>query len=183
MKWILLFLVCQVAQPHVVDPVDGQKTRMRMMRAGIDPEVAVFIVFPLSSTGKAFRHSISLAQAMTAQEAVATGVAAMNKQQRQAMEQWFTIAVDHTVQETLKASGVYDKVASNRKLVECTQSAEVIRLDDGSLWQVAPNDRAQLGAWKATDAIQVSEPDKGEFPYQITDGNQLIHARLVGGLP
>lgn len=166
--------------------VDAQrKLRERYVRCGIDPEVATLIAFPLDRGSTKPRKAVNLMKVMNGDQLTGTGVGKISAVQRDNLEFWITDALDRTVQDVVKSTAAYGGVNSTptHSIKDWMASGSVIELEDGSLWQINPADRKTLASWQPGSVLSIGEPDKGEYPYRISNDKQSVKGRLVGRLP
>jgi hypothetical protein len=57
----------------------------------------------------------------------------------------------------------------------------LIKLNDGSLWQVSPYDAADSGVWTSATEITVIDGNDPNYPYKLvnTDDNETVNAKLI----
>lgn len=57
----------------------------------------------------------------------------------------------------------------------------MIKLEDGSLWEISPVDRVNTALWLATEEITVVESDNSIYPYKLinTDSGDTAGAKLI----
>ena len=76
---------------------------------------------------------------------------------------------------------IYRGVNSSQTIDSVLDGGNLIKLNDGSLWQVSPYDAADSGVWTSSTEITVIEGNDPSYPYKLvnTDDNETVNAKLV----
>lgn len=82
---------------------------------------------------------------------------------------------------TIALTHSYSNVGNATWITEVMAGGEVIKLQDGSLWQVAPMDRIDSSLWLPTTNITVIQGDDPSYPYKLinTEDSETVEARLL----
>jgi len=80
-----------------------------------------------------------------------------------------------------RATQVYSGVGSGHWVSENIDGGRIIKLEDGSLWEISPIDRIDTMLWLPTEDITVVESDNPLYPYKLinTDAGDAVEAKLI----
>jgi hypothetical protein len=72
-------------------------------------------------------------------------------------------------------------VNSSQTIDDVLDDGNLIKLNDGSLWQVSPYDAADSGVWTSATEITVIDGNDPNYPYKLvnTDDNETVNAKLI----
>ncbi len=76
---------------------------------------------------------------------------------------------------------IYSGVNSSQTIDSVLDDGNLIKLNDGSLWQVSPYDTADSGVWTSATEITVIDGNDPNYPYKLvnTDDNEKVNAKLI----
>jgi TPR repeat protein len=76
---------------------------------------------------------------------------------------------------------IYGGVNSSQTIDSVLDDGNLIKLNDGSLWQVSPYDAADSGVWTSATEITVIDGNDPNYPYKLvnTDDNETVNAKLI----
>ena len=82
----------------------------------------------------------------------------------------------------LVAGRGYPGVGSGHWVSQVMDRGRVVKLEDGSLWEVAPLDRLDSALWLPVTDITVTDGDDLLYPYKLinTDDHEVVNAKLLG---
>lgn len=140
--------------------------------------VAAAIYFFCVSSPNAFALII-LDDVMSKEEEKRTGVNKMNHNQRMALEEWLNKNF------ILKAQAERSETATNDAifLSENLDGGQRLKLSDGSIYQIAPDDLARSSLWITPIEIKISQGTDPNFPYLLinVDSGSALKAKQVQG--
>ena len=115
---------------------------------------------------------IRIEDVMTKEEQKKTGISKLNSEQKKELEAWLTQKfVLRTT--TLPVSGVY--------LSENLDNGAHLRMSDGSLYEVAPENRNISSAWLLPFPLKVEMTQDLTYPYLLIDPNsdERVRAKQI----
>ena len=101
---------------------------------------------------------------MTVKQKKRTGVAKLNEKQKAALQQW----IDSKYVAKGGKSDTAAKVVAPT-LQDNLYNGHYIRLTDGSLWEINPEDTPITQGWITPVEIIVSESGNTDYPYKLTN--------------
>lgn len=101
---------------------------------------------------------------MSAQERKQTGVYKLTSKEKASLQKW--IDAHYEKREEPLASNMREKHAV---LSENLRSGRYIRLSDGTLWEVSPNDTTISQGWITPVEIIVTQSTNSAYPYKLTN--------------
>jgi hypothetical protein len=101
---------------------------------------------------------------MTPAEKKKTGVGKLSEKQKSALQQWID---NHYVKRDQPLANVAPK--QRPTISESIQNGKFIRLSDGTLWSIAPEDTVLTQSWITPVEIIVTQTGDSEFPYKLTN--------------
>jgi hypothetical protein len=110
---------------------------------------------------------INLNDVMTPDEQKKTGVSQLSDTQKKELETW--INQKFTLKTTDKAKQIY--------LSENIQSGSQLRLSDGSLYEVMPQDRPKASFWLTPFQVRMEPSNDPNYPVLITNTITMIGVR------
>ncbi|MDE3046481.1 MAG: hypothetical protein KGJ02_07545 [Verrucomicrobiota bacterium] len=118
---------------------------------------------------------------MTSQEKKETGVYKLSDKQKAALQEW--IDIHYEKRQTPLATRSPHK--NRPTLSESLLNGSYIRLSDGSLWNVRPQDTPFTQSWINAVEIIISPSNDKEYPYKLTNSltGTSIYARKADHLP
>lgn len=131
------------------------------------------------------KQKLALDQLMTKEQQKSTGVSKLSAQERAALEDWltrFAIAVATQVEKTSAGAGkssTYAGVDQKHWVREKIDSGAFIKLEDGSLWQIAPIDKINTMLWLPIDNVVVIDSKNPQYPYKLVGERDTAEAQLV----
>jgi hypothetical protein len=155
------------------------------------------------------RRVIPLDEIMTKREQKSTGLHKLTLEERAALEEWLTFFANTIARESASvacravgiasiapnrstlsadaaikiassaAGGNYPGVGQRRAVKEKVDSGAFVLLDDGSMWQIAPIDKASTTLWLPQDTILVLKNDNFLYPYKLVSGRDTAEARFL----
>jgi hypothetical protein len=131
------------------------------------------------------KQRLALDKLMTKDEQKATGVSKLSAEERAALEDWLTRFALTVTTETAKRlgasgkSGTYVGVGQKHWVSEKIDSGALIKLEDGSVWQISPIDKINTILWLPTDNVVVIESSNVQYPYKLVGRRDAAEARLV----
>lgn len=155
------------------------------------------------------RRVIPLNEIMTKREQKSTGLHKLTLDERAALEEWLTFFANTIAREsasvTARAAGLsaiaparstlsadaaikiaasatggnYSGLDQKHAVKEKVDNGSFILLDDGSMWQIAPIDRASSALWLPQDSILVLKNDNLLYPYKLVSGRDTVEARFL----
>ena len=80
-----------------------------------------------------------------------------------------------------KTQPLYGGVAGTHSISDNINSGYMIKLEDGSVWEISPTDQADTSIWLATEEITVVEGDDPSYPYKLinTHTEEVAEAKLL----
>jgi hypothetical protein len=156
------------------------------MKIRIASLLVVALVFgALVFAADAPKQKLSLDKLMTKEEQKATGVSKLSVQEQAALEDWLTRFAMTVATEVAKKSGgagnsgTYAGVGQKHWVSEKIDSGAIIKLEDGSLWQISPIDKINTMLWLPIDNLVVIESKNPQFPYKLVSERDTAEAKLV----
>ena len=140
-------------------------------------------------------QQLTIDDVMSAEEQSETGVAELDVYQRDALDQWLNRYTRRVREEALAASstpppapaggaGAYGGLGGGHSIAGFRDEGVVIRLEDGSEWEIHRIHRVHAGKWSLGAAIRVIEADAamGRFRHLLvnTDLGENANARYLG---
>ena len=110
---------------------------------------------------------INLNDVMTPDEQKKTGIFQLSDMQKKELESW--INQKFTLKVTDKPKQVY--------LSENIQSGTELRLSDGSLYEVMPEDRQKASFWLTPFQVKIEQTADLNYPYKIINTVTLVGVR------
>jgi hypothetical protein len=101
---------------------------------------------------------------MTPDEKKRTGVGKLSDKQKSALQQWID---NHYVRRDQPIANAAPKQRPTNS--ETIQNGKFVRLSDGTLWSIAPQDTAFTQSWITPVEIIVSQTGDSEYPYKLTN--------------
>ncbi len=76
---------------------------------------------------------------------------------------------------------IYHGANSSQTIDSILDDGNMIKLNDGSLWQVSPFDVTDSGLWTSASEITVIDGNDPAYPYKLvnTDDNETVNAKLI----
>ena len=131
-----------------------------------------------------------LAQLMTADQMVATGVASLTERQRVALNMWLWDYTGRVIKlasgnaSGSSAAGRYPGVGSGHWHRQKSDGGRILILEDGSIWSVSSVDHIHTMLWLPVTQVTVidAEPPVGDFKYTLinTDDGETAMAKYLG---
>ncbi len=100
---------------------------------------------------------------MNADEKKQTGLYKLNDKEKTALQSW----IDNHY--TKRSQPVQQAIQEKGTLQENLKSGSVIRLSDGSLWNIHPKDTPITQSWITPAEIVVSQSGDPTYPYKLTN--------------
>lgn len=110
---------------------------------------------------------INLKDVMTPEEQQKTGISQLSDAQKKELETW--INQKFTLKVAEKPKSLY--------LSENVQSGAQLRLSDGSVYEVMPEDRQKASFWLTPFQVKVEQTADPNYPYKITNSVTLVGVR------
>ncbi|HEY4254831.1 MAG TPA: hypothetical protein VGM34_00610 [Chlamydiales bacterium] len=101
---------------------------------------------------------------MTPDEKKKTGVGKLSDKQKSALQQWID---NHYVKRDQPLAVTAPK--QRPTISESIQNGKFVRLSDGTLWSIAPQDTALTQSWITPVEIIVTQTSDSEYPYKLTN--------------
>jgi hypothetical protein len=120
---------------------------------------------------------------MSSEDKKKTGVYKLNTQEKAALQQWIDLHYQkRTTPEEKNANKVTGKHPS---LDQNLLNGKYVHLNDGSLWNIRPEDVPIVQGWITEVEIVVSQSTNPFFPYKLTNSvtGSTVLARKVDKLP
>lgn len=113
----------------------------------------------------------ALSDYMSEDEMKKTGVETLNKTQKQHLEEW----IKKNMPDTEATSNKYITMSEN------IDGGKILKLSDGSKWEVDPRDLSTSELWLFTFPVKVSKKGNGQFPYEIKNLNtgSIVRAQKI----
>jgi hypothetical protein len=75
----------------------------------------------------------------------------------------------------------YSATGNGHWIDSILDDGNLIKLEDGSLWEVSPSDAGESGVWTESSEITVIAGGDPGYPYRLvnTDDNEVVRARLI----
>ncbi|HEX5439028.1 MAG TPA: hypothetical protein VFW98_17885 [Gemmatimonadaceae bacterium] len=143
--------------------------------------------------------SLHISQYMTGAELDSTGLSTLNPAQRAALDAWFAnfaATAAQTVQRTQAPPQElvirHASVRNGFRVSQVRDNGSSVALEDGTVWKIAPDDRATTDTWHTGDFVLVRRSpvtvDLGgeQFAFTLVNGRNIqskTAARLIGRLP
>jgi len=110
---------------------------------------------------------INLNDVMTPEEQQKTGISQLSDMQKKELESW--INQKFTLKVSDKPKQIY--------LSENLQSGTQLRLSDGSLYEVMPEDRQKASFWLTPFQVKIEQTADLNYPCKITNTISLVSVR------
>lgn len=110
---------------------------------------------------------INLNDVMTIEEQKKTGISQLSDMQKKELESW--INQKFTLKVAEKSKQVY--------LSENVQSGTQLRLSDGSIYEVMPEDRQKASFWLTPFQVKIEQSTDPNYPYKIVNTVTLVGVR------
>jgi len=138
-----------------------------------------FLCLVLVGAEQAARKVVSLDKVMTKEDQRRTGVSKFSAEERAALEEWlgkFAIDVAATVN---KKEGTYVGVGQRHWIKDVIDRGAIIRLEDGSLWEISALDKIDTMLWLPIDDITIVENKSPLYPYKLINSREAAEAKLI----
>jgi hypothetical protein len=139
---------------------------------------------------------LDLDEIMSEQDQQAAGLSKLSEAERAALERWITdwslkiyemgaqgTADNSSSAPTGSTGNIYSGVGGGHWISKVIDNGAYIRLEDGSLWEVASVDRVYTSIWLPVTEITVIKAENavGDYSYLLinTDDGEKAYARLV----
>lgn len=139
----------------------------------------VVLVFGTVFAAVAPKRLLSLDKIMTKEEQQQTGLSKLSPKERAALEEWLTRFAINFAMEMTKKSSVYPGVGQKHWVREKIDNGALIKLEDGSLWQISPFDRINTMLWLPIDDVIVIESKNPHYPYMLIGERDTAEAKLL----
>lgn len=101
---------------------------------------------------------------MTPQEKKQTGVAKLSEKEKNALQTWID---NHYAKRSSPLQAATP--TSRPQISENLRNGQVIRLSDGSLWNIRPQDTLITQSWITPVDILISQSGDPDYPYKLTN--------------
>lgn len=117
---------------------------------------------------------------MTPEEQKATGISKLNAKQKAALQHW----IDANYEKRSEPIAA-DEKEMRSELEENLRNGAYIRLKNGTLWQIYPNDTNISFGWISAVTIIITKSGDPEYPYKLTNSltKSSVKARKVTAIP
>ena len=134
----------------------------------------------------------SLDKLMSADQKKEMGLDKLMPEQKLKLETWLTrfalrMAQAGAAMSThgagiLPASGTYAGAGAGHWVKDKIDDGAMIRLDDGSLWEISSVDKINTELWLTTEDITITESKNPSYPYTLvnTSSKDSAEAKLIG---
>jgi hypothetical protein len=114
---------------------------------------------------------ISLDSSMTAEQQQSTGVSTLSPEQKKALESWLNANFEP---KKIKAAG-------SLSLSENIENGKQLRLSNGALYEIAPQDRVHTALWITPFPITIEKSGDPSYPDKLINGysQTSVKAKLV----
>jgi len=125
---------------------------------------------------KSYAPDNTLDTHMTPGEEKMTGIYKLTPQEKKSLQKWIN---KHHVKRPGTSPSEYPTVS------EVIAGGSFVKLSDGSLWQIAPNDRAISQSWITPAEIIPEESGNAQYPYTLTNSltSSKVRAKKIRSLP
>jgi len=122
---------------------------------------------------------------MSAQEKKSTGIYKLNDKEKAALQQWIDANYQKKAPEGTSKTSTPTVQGIQPTLSENLMNSQYLRLSDGTLWNVRPEDVPIAQAWITPVPIVVSKSSNPFFPFKLTNkvSGTFILARKADKLP
>jgi hypothetical protein len=120
---------------------------------------------------------------MTAQDIQQTGISKLSKQEKAALQTW--IDKNYTKKGLAQGSKTGKKQAGPI-LQDNLKNGHLIRLSDGSLWEINPIDTPITQGWVTAVEIKIESSGDAVYPYKLTNsltGSSVMARKATGSNP
>ena len=140
------------------------------------------MIFAMLATFQIFAANV-LDTEMSQEDKKSTGINKLSDSEKTALQQWIDANYQKKGAESLSGSqqvkGIYPTLSEN------LMKSQYLRLSDGTLWNVRPEDVPIAQSWITPVQIVVSQSSNPFFPYKLTNqvSGTSILARKADKLP
>lgn len=140
------------------------------------------MIFAMLATFQIFAANV-LDTEMSQEDKKSTGINKLSDSEKAALQQWIDANYQKKGAESLSGSqqvkGIYPTLSEN------LMKSQYLRLSDGTLWNVRPEDVPIAQSWITPVQIVVSQSTNPFFPYKLTNqvSGTSILARKTDKLP
>ena len=140
------------------------------------------MIFAMLATFQIFAVNV-LDTEMSQEDKKSTGINKLSDSEKAALQQWIDANYQKKGAESLSGSqqvkGIYPTLSEN------LMKSQYLRLSDGTLWNVRPEDVPIAQSWITPVQIVVSQSTNPFFPYKLTNqvSGTSILARKTDKLP
>lgn len=113
----------------------------------------------------------SLDQLMPSDIQRRTGVVNLTKKQKEALAHWLSENLPEDEQAP-------SRTAERLTLSENLHGGKIIRLSDGSTWEVNPRDVSRAQVWLFPFPIRIEKNDSSTYPYRLVNANTNKYIRV-----
>lgn len=106
---------------------------------------------------------------MTQEEQQKTGIARLTAEEKQELTLWLNLTFIPKPQQA--AASTPSKATENLYLSENIDNGKRLRLNDGSLYEISPEDEGLTGFWITPFPIKITESHDPNYPYLIINVN------------
>lgn len=152
-----------------------RKIRQNHHKGKIMSNYFVYLIGFFSLWLAPLHSSLHLDEIMTPHELRVTGVEELSTKERKALEQWLTGWSDTILKQgyvsAVNRDGYEDDIIDPRDntftIEENIEKGDSLKLDDGTLWKIAPKYRKQTRSWTKGQSVVLTRVYKRGYTHQL----------------